>query len=166
MIPSTLEVLEERTFDECARLTSVVFSKGSRLREIGDHCFDKTGLKAFRAPPSLRKIGNGAFCFCKNLQRVVLNEGLEIVGTDNKKSRYENGAFECSDIKELVIPGTLVNLSENSFRDCIFLERVWVEQRCQINIANYVRSRVDVRVFRTGDKIFLSSIRSSAGNGK
>lgn len=83
MIPSTLEVLEERTFDECARLTSVVFSKGSRLREIGDHCFDKTGLKAFRAPPSLRKIGNGAFFSCKNLQHVVLNEGLEVMGADN-----------------------------------------------------------------------------------
>ena len=166
MIPSTLEVLEELTFCGCKNLASVVFAEGSRLREIRDSCFASTALKTFEAPPGLQKISNGAFSFCKNLQRVVLNEGLEIVGTDNKKSRYENGAFECSDIKELVIPGTLVNLSENSFRDCIFLERVWVEQRCQINIANYVRSRVDVRVFRTGDKIFLSSIRSSAGNGK
>ena len=67
MIPSTLEVLDKCTFYPCEKLTSVVFAEGSRLREIRDGCFADTGLKMFEAPPSLREIGNGAFCFCKNL---------------------------------------------------------------------------------------------------
>ena len=87
VIPSTLEVLEEYTFSGCYKLASVVFAEGSRLKKIGNHCFANTGLKAFEAPPSLRKIGNGAFFACKNLQRVVLNEGLEAVGIDGGKSR-------------------------------------------------------------------------------
>ena len=87
MIPSTLEVLEELTFHECKNLASVVFAEGSRLKKIGNHCFANTGLKAFEAPPSLRKICSGAFFSCKNLQRVALNEGLEVVGIDGNKSR-------------------------------------------------------------------------------
>ena len=84
VVPSTLEVLEKHTFCKCRKLSSVVFAEGSRLREIGEDCFAITGLRMFKASPNLRKIGNGAFCFCKNLQRVVLNEGLETMGEDDE----------------------------------------------------------------------------------
>ena len=87
VIPSTLEVLEERTFYKCSKLNSIVFADGSRLKEIGKECFTFTALKMFEAPPSLRKICSGAFFSCKNLQRVALNEGLEVVGIDGNKSR-------------------------------------------------------------------------------
>ena len=80
VIPSTLEVLEELTFCGCKNLASVVFAEGSRLREIGNDCFAYSNLKAFEAPPSLRKICNGAFAECKRLQDVRMNEGLEILG--------------------------------------------------------------------------------------
>ena len=115
VIPSTLEVLEERTFNLCEKLTSVVFAEDSRLREIGKECFSITGLKIFEAPPSLRKIDNGAFCFCKNLRRVVLNEGLETVGTDGKESNDKSCVFDHSGIKEIVLPGTLVQLDRDVF---------------------------------------------------
>lgn len=87
VIPSTLEVLEEHTFYCCEKLTNIVFTESSRLREIGKGCFALTALKAFEAPPSLRKIGNRAFYFCRGLQYVVLNEGLEAVGTDDEEFR-------------------------------------------------------------------------------
>ena len=87
VIPSTLEVLKEYTFSSCYKLASVVFAEGSRLKKIGNHCFANTALKRFEAPPSLRMICSGAFFSCKNLQRVALNEGLEVVGIDGDKSR-------------------------------------------------------------------------------
>ena len=61
VIPSTLEVLEEFTFHSCEKLTSIVFSEGSRLREIRNGCFAESGLKMFEAPSNLRKIGIGIF---------------------------------------------------------------------------------------------------------
>lgn len=57
---------------------------------------------------------------------MVLNEGLETVGVDCEKSSCENGTFELSGIKEVVLPGTLTQLGEDTFKDCCFLERVWV----------------------------------------
>lgn len=162
MIPSTLEVLEKLTFDECKNLTSVVFAEGSRLREIRDSCFACTALKMFEAPPSLRKIRNGAFGSCKNLKYVVLNEGLEVAGIDSTKPNYGIGVFEDSDIKEIVLPGTLVKLDGNTFVKCDCLERVWVEQRCRIRVASCVRSKVDVQIFQVGDGNPLDNILNSA----
>ena len=96
----------------------------------------------------------------------MLNEGLETLGEDDEESRDESGAFEASGIKEVVLPGTLKTLGKNSFYDCKFLKKVWVEQRCRIRIKGYVKTKVDVRVFRAGDKIHLDSIQNNAGNGK
>ena len=162
VIPSTLEVLEELTFDECKNLTSVVFAEGSRLKDIRDSCFACTALKLFEAPPSLRKICSGAFYFCESLQRVVLNEGLEVVGIDSTEYNYGIGAFEKSGIKEIVLPGTLVKLDGSTFVKCDCLERVWVEQHCQIRVASCVRSKVDVQIFQAGDGNPLDNILNSA----
>ena len=85
----------------------------------------------------------------------MLNEGLETVGTDGEETCDERGVFKDSGVKEVVFPSTLVKLARNSFENCDFLERVWMEQRCQINIADYVDSSVDVQVFRAGDEIPL-----------
>lgn len=163
VIPSTLEVLEEDTFHGCEKLSSVVFAEGSRLKEIRKECFARTNLKTFEAFPSLRKIGNMAFYRCERLRYVVLNEGLEAVGEENEKSN-DNGAFEFSGIKEIVLPSTLVQLGKDTFKDCCFLKRVWVEQYCQICIADYVEPKVDVQVFQAGDGDPLESILSSAAN--
>ena len=141
-----------------------MFQEGGRLRKIGADCFVGSGLKMFNAPPSLRKINSGAFSFCRNLQRVVLNEGLEIMGVDDEESSSGYGVFEFSGTKEIVLPSTLVKLGKNSFKKCHFLERIWVEQRCQINVSDYVESKVDVQVFRAGDKIPLGSVQNNVGN--
>ena len=58
----------------------------------------------------------------------------------------------------------MVKLGTNSFKECHFLERVWVEQRCQVRVADYVDSSVDVRVFQAGDKIPLGSVQNNVGN--
>ena len=171
MIPSTLEVLEKGTFFGCRRLSSVTFAEGSRLREIGPNCFALTALKTFEAPPNLKKIFRGAFYFCRNMQRVVLNEGLEALGEDdepNKMKRHnmwdpliDKSTFELSGIKEIVLPGTLVKLSENSFQQCRSLKRVCVEQRCQIRVKDYLQPGVDVQIFRAEDGNPLNSTKNN-----
>ena len=79
-ISSTLKVLGDNTFCMCKRLRHVDFEDGSRLRKIGSNCFFASGLEEFEAPPSLREIELSAFYICTSLKRVVLNEGLEVLG--------------------------------------------------------------------------------------
>ena len=56
-----------------------------------------------------------------------------------------------------------MKLGKNSFKECRFLERVWVEQRCQVRVADYVDSSVNVRVFQVGDKTPLGSVQNNVG---
>ena len=62
------------------------------LEKIGNRCFSGSGIEEFRAPPSLRSIGNEAFILCKCLKLAILNEGLERLVTE---SVYydKNGAY-------------------------------------------------------------------------
>ena len=72
--------MEGGVFKGCKRLKHVKFAEDCQLETIGAACFCCTGIEEFQAPPSLRDIGDGAFYDCKNLERVVLNEGLERIG--------------------------------------------------------------------------------------
>ena len=67
-------------FRDWAGLEEVVFKGRSSLERIGSHAFAGTGLGAFAAPGSLRKILGGAFAGCESLKEVRLNEGLESLG--------------------------------------------------------------------------------------
>ena len=51
------------------------------LEEICQEAFQESGLEGFVAPKSLRQIGRCAFCDCRGLRAVVLNEGLEAIGS-------------------------------------------------------------------------------------
>ena len=95
---------------------------------------------------------------------MVLNEGLETVGEDDEKSSSGYGVFKSSGIEELVLPSTLVKLGRNTFQKCRSLKKVWIEQRCQIRIKDYLQPEVDVRVFRAGDESLLRHIRNGAAN--
>ena len=50
------------------------------LENIADRAFRSSGIESFTAPSSLRVIGDDAFCDCKELKSVELNEGLEFIG--------------------------------------------------------------------------------------
>ena len=78
----------------------MIFAKDSQLGVIGKDCFSDSGIREFRAPQSLREIGNGVFSDCQSLERVVLNEGLETIGKLRKEYNYcYDGAFSGTPIK-------------------------------------------------------------------
>lgn len=52
----------------------------SSLKVIGEAAFRDSRLKQTPNMPNVRKICSGAFCFCSNLTKVILHEGLEYLG--------------------------------------------------------------------------------------
>ena len=69
--------------------------------------------------------------------------------------------FEHSGIKEIVLPSTLVKLGRNAFQQCRSLKRVWIEQRCQIRVKDYLQPEVDAQVFRAEDGNPLDSTKNN-----
>lgn len=72
-------------------------------------------------PVSVKKIASAAFYKCAVLKRVVLREGLKVLGDENI---FGSGVFQCSGIEEIALPATLVETGCNTFRDCASLRSV------------------------------------------
>ena len=91
--PSCTEI-ESRIFDNCAFLIEVVFLDGCTIHRIGED----------------------AFCRCRNLQRIKLPEGLKFMGP---------AAFrDCSSLIEILIPSTVAAIGSHCFSYCDSLRRV------------------------------------------
>ena len=82
IIPSSVVEIHATAFKDCASLREVVFTANSHLESIGIAAFYNSGITSFNAPSSLRKVCQVAFCGCKNLRRVILNDGLQVLGSD------------------------------------------------------------------------------------
>lgn len=106
-------------------MTTVTFGKGSKLTKIGAFAFSLASVETFVAPPRLRTLSEGAFCWCLCLTKVVLNEGLEALGGEGSADvlRYQ-GVFEHSAVEELALPHTLRRIGYAVFRSCQDLKRV------------------------------------------
>ena len=75
-------------------------------------------LRKVVCPASLRQIGRKAFRNSKNLEEVVLNEGLECI---------DGGAFQgCINLKRIYIPSTVRRIEANPFVSCEQLETIVV----------------------------------------
>ena len=88
----------------------MTFQEGSRLRRIGNGCFQGSDLEEFVAPPGLKEIGSIAFYRCKGLKRVVLNEDLEVLA-----DKDDYGIFQSSGVEEVTLPSTLREIGQRMF---------------------------------------------------
>ena len=77
-------------------------------------------------PQSVRTIRQGAFCKCESLRTVVLNEGLETLGTDEhpENGNYWYGVFQGSALESVTLPSTLRKIKEFTFKNCKNLRSV------------------------------------------
>ena len=53
------------------------FAEGSRLEEIGENCFYKSGLEEITLPRTWRRIGHETFRDCDSLHRIYVEDGCE-----------------------------------------------------------------------------------------
>lgn len=64
----------------------------------------------------MRIIKQGAFYGCKSLRTAVLNEGLEVLGTDERE--LQKGVFENSALESITLPSTLRRIEYAAFYGC------------------------------------------------
>ena len=88
--------------------------------------FTKCGLQQVAFPSSLKVIAKGAFCECRHLKDVELNEGLEKLGYNSSEDEKElNGlVFAGAGIESIRIPSTLKVIEAATFLECKNLKSV------------------------------------------
>ena len=97
-------------------ITSVTFANDSKIQTIGSKAFAGNYIEQIDFPKTVTQIGTGALSQCKNLQTVVLPEGI----TSLPDSLFEG----CSSLVNVNIPSTVKTVGSKLFLDCSSLEQV------------------------------------------
>jgi hypothetical protein len=99
----------------CMSLKEIHLGEG--LRDIGDRAFCYCAdLERINIPSTVRAIPDGAFWCCISLKEIQLAEGLRSIG---------NEAFrDCRSLTSITIPATVASIGLESFRDCSILKDV------------------------------------------
>ncbi|KAK8840106.1 hypothetical protein M9Y10_031043 [Tritrichomonas musculus] len=104
ILPSSIEVINSMAFYNCKNLSQIVFNEG--LIVIGDSAFaNNESIIRIDLPDSLIAIQPHAFLNCINLKQVNTTKKTNLV-------EIHNGSFENTQIEELKLSPSLINLFE------------------------------------------------------
>ncbi len=98
--------------------------EGCPVTELDDSAFRGIGMTKVEVPEGVKKIGNGAFNYCDNLEEISLPESLEIIG----KYAFAN----CSMLKEISLPKGLREIGKSAFYDCSLVETINLPESLEI----------------------------------
>jgi len=138
-LPKTIERIENNAFD----ITGITFfpTLPDSLTFIGNWAFASCGFTSIVLPKNLQHIGEGAFSFNTNLNTITISPSNTYLRTDEKNVLYDSkmtkiyivppyithyvipptvtylnsGAFVQSNIKEIIIPSSVININYQCF---------------------------------------------------
>lgn len=89
------------------------------VESIGEEAFVNTNVVNITLSGSMKVIGRLAFAGCLNLNKIILNDGLE---------KIESNAFYESAIKEINIPSSVKTIGSYAFKQCRSLSKVTLNE--------------------------------------
>lgn len=124
VIPDTVTEIQSFVFVNSNNLECVVMSKniekiGERafmgtscyeielpdtLKELGDAAFSTCKLRELVIPGSIKVIQKGTFYTCKQLQTVVIEDGVEVIG--------EEAFTQCGMLESVTIPASVTEMTD------------------------------------------------------
>lgn len=82
----------------------------SSVTTISQTAFSGKNIVSLEIPGSIKQIEEGTFKNCNRLEKIILNEGIEVIGSE---------AFgECSLLKRIVIPASVRRIESYAFANC------------------------------------------------
>lgn len=120
-IPATVRSIGGSAFYYCNALTTVTFAEDSQLKSIGGSAFCGTEhahprFKEIQIPDSVETIGNAAFRYCQDLERITLPSTLQ---------KLSNSTFHgCTALSEVTFPASLKTIEKGAFIGCRKLSEV------------------------------------------
>lgn len=99
---------------------------------IYQSAFKNCRINGVKFPESMRRIESSAFCWCRNLKVVEMNDGLEYildtafyscrklkkVKFSKKLKKISYGAFYTTNLKKITLPEGLTRIGANAFARC------------------------------------------------
>ena len=120
-IPATVTSIGPFAFRLCRFLATVTFAEDSQLKSIGLAAFYGTEqaypkFKEIKIPDSVEAIGNAAFRYCQNLERIALPSALQTLSNVT--------FYGCTALSEVTFPASLETIQVGAFGYCRNLSEV------------------------------------------
>ena len=120
-IPATVTSIGPFAFRFCKFLATVTFAEDSQLKSIGLGAFYGTEqayprFKEIKIPDSVETIGNAAFRYCQNLERIALPSALQTLSNVT--------FYGCTTLSEVTFPASLETIQVGAFGYCRNLSEV------------------------------------------
>lgn len=114
-IPDNVETIGSSAFSGCSHLTSIKFPSNDSYQIIESNIFNGcSSLKSLDLPNSITLIGQSAFLNCKKLETISMPINLQ-------GSIPTYCFFNCSSLKEVIIPDGISKIERNAFDGCTSL---------------------------------------------
>jgi hypothetical protein len=129
ILPSSVEIIGDRCFEECSRMSSITFEENSRLKRIGGRAFSGCQLNSITIPASTQEIDGSAFLGCPLIdvrlapgsQNFVMERNMLMTSDGTSIVRYFG-----SD-RKVLLPGNVELLGKSCFESCQQLEGLFFE---------------------------------------
>ncbi|MCR5488356.1 MAG: leucine-rich repeat protein [Lachnospiraceae bacterium] len=146
-IPDTVTEIDNDIFYNCRNLSRIIVSDNNPKFDSRNNCnaiieTDSNtlykGCKGTVIPSDIKTIGLNAFYDCKNLNEIVIPNGVEVIGgaaflesgitsitVPNSIRLIENSSFsECNKLKAFVIPDNVEKIGTAAFENCDSLNSI------------------------------------------
>lgn len=104
---SSCKKIGDSAFNQCTRLSSVLFNNNNVLTDIGNNAFQETNIRSITLPDSVVNIGDYVFHSSQNLTAVTIGNYIRTIG----KNIFSNCPIERLEIKSTVPP----TIGQNAF---------------------------------------------------
>ena len=143
-IPEGVMRIEENCFNYCSDLTSI--SLPNSLTYLGAGALFHTGIRAITIPNGITVLNSHVFALDFDLAKIELPDTLTEIG--------EESFDACTELGSLTIPGSVVTIEANPFRDCNSL-------KLTVSPENQVFEVKDNVLFKKDEKKLISYLESN-----
>ena len=134
---SNLEVIQRSAFYRCG--LKKINLENSKVRELGQQCFQECLFEHITLPETLVKIGNNVFWNCEELISVGIPASLEELGescflecislkvldlSNTKVEVIPQTCFAASGVETVIFPQGLKRLNDSVFESCHYLKEL------------------------------------------
>ena len=140
-VPDNLELIGSGAFSGTTSMKTVTFAQKSKISEIEDGAFGRSGIEKIELPTGVTRIGKNAFYCCNSLESVTIAGKITSIG---ESAFYHCGALKtveiaqntdlrtigarafdsCNLLESFELPKGLTELGENAFNCCFGLKEI------------------------------------------
>lgn len=125
-LPSSLKCIGSSAFQNCNKLTEVIFADNVVLESIGSYAFANSALTSISITETVKTIGNRAFDSCKDLTNITVEPENTVYKSDGNCLIRKTDNVLLQGCKNSVIPNYITIIGERAFSNISSLTSITI----------------------------------------